>query len=961
MSEPSGGSGSGSGSGPGGGAGSQVAEGVSSAATTAAGAAQLENDPVAGATQMAGGAAGVAGAAGVEGADQVAEAASAAGSAAQAAQAMEHDPVGGLLGMVEAGANVAGAAGASQQTTQAVSGAAGAVQGAAGALGAAQSGSGPAQSGSGPAQTAGGAARGAAPAARPQPASSGPAPAGASGGSAASGGGGSNQASWQVSTADRLHVGYSFLSDAEGGDGWRVQRVALEERLDRPYEAIVDISNEDTSADPLALLGQPAVLTIERHTPRDVQGVIRRVERGGAGGSDRSVAARVYLVPALWTLSQTRNTRVFQEKAVKDILQEVLEAGLGPFQREVQFDLQGTYHPREYCMQWEESDLDFCHRLMEEEGMWYHFDHSGDAEKMVVGDTASSFAGLETQDGNPVPYTPVGQGSSPVEAVMDFLSSRQLVPNKTTVREYDWTRPATDFKGEAELTGNAAASADEPAMEEYVHGPAVHFSQYSEPSFGGDDIAKQADLVKRRRATEIEVARATSELTLASPGLRFELTGHPHAELDREWLVVAVRHEGQGAGDGGGEGGVEYVNHIELIPADVDWRPRRTRWKRRVHSVLTATVVGPSGEEIHTDVHGRIKVQFHWDREGQKDDHSSCFIRSMQPWAGQGWGFVFLPRIGMEVVVTFVDGDIDRPLVIGSVYNGQNPPPYALPDDKTKSTIKSNSSPGGDGFNELRFEDAAGSEEIFIHAQKDMNEVVLNNHTRDVGADESIHVAANRTKSIDKNETITIKGHQQITIQGEGNPNQGAVKGGQMNITGKYSLYANDEIIVEAPNKITLKVPGSSIVMEPGKITLTSGDKSTVVLDANVLAKSSGGSSMFLDANANFHANGGGDILLDANAVMRSNAGSHVTLDGNALVAANAGAQANFTADVTVQGTNATLHGTTASTVSAATATLQGGAGSVEASASGVSASGPTVNIAGAGSTSISGAVVKIN
>jgi type VI secretion system secreted protein VgrG len=937
--------------------GSQVAQGVSSAATTAAGAQQLENDPVAGATQMVSGAAGVAGAAGVEDAEQVADAASAASSAAQAAQAMEHDPVGGLLGMVEAGAAAAGAAGAQQQATQAVSSAASAAQSAIGAAGSAQ----------GAGSTAQGAASSAR-AARAQPAAAGPAaPAAApsSTGSAApagtGGGGASDQASWQFNSADRLHVRYSFQSDAEGGDGWRVQRVVLEERMDRPYEAVLDLSNDDTSADPLALLGQPAVLTIERHAVRDVHGVIRRVERGGGGGSDRSVTARVHLVPALWTLSQTRNTRVFQEKAVKDILQEVLEAGLGPFQREVQFDLQGTYQPREYCMQWEESDLDFCHRLMQEEGMWYHFDHSGDAEKMVIGDTASSFEGLETQDGNPVPYTPVGQGSSPIEAVMEFLSGRQLVPNKTTVREYDWTRPATDFKGEAELTGSAAASADEPAMEEYFHGPAVHFSQFSSPSFGGDDIAKQADLVKRRRATEIDVARATSELTLASPGQRFELTGHPHVELDREWFVVAVRHEGQGAGDGGGEGGVEYVNHLELMPADVDWRPRRTQWKRRVHSVLTATVVGPSGEEIHTDVHGRIKVQFHWDREGQKDDHSSCFIRSMQPWAGQGWGFVFLPRIGMEVVVTFVDGDIDRPLVIGSVYNGQNPPPYALPDDKTKSTIKSNSSPGGDGFNELRFEDAAGSEEIFIHAQKDMNEVVLNNHTRDVGADESIHVAGNRSKSIDVNETITIKGHQQITIQGEGNPNQGAVKGGQMNITGKYSLYANDEIIVEAPNKITLKVPGSSIVMEPGKITLTSGDKSTVVLDANVLAKSSGGSSMFLDANANFHANGGGDILLDANAVMRSNAGSHVTLDANALTAASAGAQANLTADATVSGTNATLSGTAASTVSAPTATLQGGAGSVEASASGVSASGPTVNIAGAGSTSISGAVVKIN
>jgi type VI secretion system secreted protein VgrG len=434
--------------------------------------------------------------------------------------------------------------------------------------------------------------------------------------------------------------------------------------------------------------------------------------------------------------------------------------------------------------------------------------------------------------------------------------------------------------------------------------------------------------------------------------------------MNQAWLVVGVRHEGRGRsqGEAAGEGSqAEYVNHLELMPASVDWRPARTLWKRRIHSVMTAKVVGPAGEEIHTDVHGRIKVQFHWDRLGKTDDKSSCWIRSMQPWGGEGWGFVFLPRIGMEVVVTFVDGDIDRPLVIGSVYNGKNTPPYALPDDKTKSTIKTNSTPGGNGYNELRFEDAAGEEEVFIHAQKDMNEVVENNHTRSVGADETISVGGNRTKSVDVNETITIKGHQMITINGEGDHASGSVPGGQMKITGKYNLYANDEIIVEAPNKITLKVPGSSIVMEPGKITLTSGGKSQIVIDANILAKSSGNSSVFLDANANVHASGGGDILLDANAVTRSNAGSSVTLDANALVAASTGGQTNLTADAVVSGANATLSGTAASTVSAPTATLQGGAGSVEASASGVSASGPSINIAGAGSTSISGAVVKIN
>jgi type VI secretion system secreted protein VgrG len=747
-----------------------------------------------------------------------------------------------------------------------------------------------------------------------------------------------------------------------------VRRVVLEERMDRPYEAVLELTNDDTSADPLALLGQPAVLSIERHTTRDVQGVIRRVERGQSGQgqsgrSDRSVSARVFLVPALWTLSQSRNTRIFQDKKVTEILQEVLEAGLGPFQREVQLDLQGTYQAREYCVQWEESDLDFCHRLMQEEGIWYHFDHSGDAEKMVLGDSASSFEGLETQDGNPVPYTPVGQGSSPVEAVMELVSGRQLVPNKAVVREYDWTRPATEFKGEAELSGDAAASADEPAMEEYVHGPSVHFSQYSSPAFAGNDANFQASMMKARRQTEIEVARATSELTLASPSLRFELTGHPHAELDREWLVVAVRHEGEGASDGGGEGGVEYVNHLELIPADVDWRPRRTQWKRRVHSVLTATVVGPSGEEIYTDVHGRIKVQFHWDREGQKDEHSSCFLRSMQPWAGQGWGFVFLPRIGMEVVVTFVDGDIDRPLVIGTVYHGTNTPPYPLPDDKTKSTIKSNSTPGGDGFNELRFEDAAGHEEIFIHAQKDMNETILNNHSRSVGANETISVTGNRTKSVDKNENVTIKGSHKTTIQGSETGDGQSISGGHVTVTGDYQLDTTKTILAKAPQKVRLECEGTYIEMTPSQIKLHCGGATIIMEAAQIEAKSSQATIVRLNGDAKVLSSQGAELFMNANADLKNSAGSHVNFEGGtAKLESSQGGIVELTNNAAMEGLQATMTGQTKAKVSgAAEAALEGGGGAVKATPAGVDASGPQVNITGQGMVNVAGAVVKLN
>ncbi len=951
------GSGGGGGTGGPGGVGSQVAQGASAASTAASGASQLADDPVGGATDVVSGAAGVASAAGVQEAQQVADAAEAAGTAVGAAQDLQHDPVGGLLGLAEAAAGAAGVAGAASQATQAAQGAIGAAQGVASmAQGAASSAQGARES-AGAARESVAARR---EATRAEPAASGPAADAGGGDDGGDDGGGAvaatsgDQAAW-ISAGPPLHTRYSFTADSVQTD-WNVEKMELVERLDQPYEATLVLSHPDDAMDVVGLLGQRAVFSFSRHDiQRDVQGVIRRVERLTTSlvESGQRTTVRLHLVPRVWMLSQSLDTRIFQEMTAPEILEKVFKgAGLASGE-DYRLGLRRTYLKREYCVQWEESNLDFCLRLMEEEGIWFRFEHTGEIEVLVLGDEVQSFPGLEGQSGDTIPYTWLAQGSGAIEKVTSLVLGDLITPNEFAVHAYNWTKPTLAIKGESKMPTTG--------LELYRHDPTAQQAGYSGTAYGREDAVMQATRMGERELAKHR-ATADSDVSTAIPGVCFTLEEHFVEALNKSWLIVGVRHSGRGPSVSvDDESQVEYANQLELLSADTEWRPARTQWRRRIHSVMTATVVGPAGEEIHTDEHGRIKVQFHWDREGKRDDKSSCWMRSMQPWGGESWGFVFIPRIGMEVIVTFVDGDIDRPLVIGSVYNGTNVPPYSLPNEKTKSTIKTYSTPGGNGFNELRFEDSAGHEEVFVHAQKDMNEVVLNNHTRSVGVDETISVGGNRVKSVDVNETITIKGHQMITINGEGTEPDGSVKGGQMKITGKYNLYANDEIIVEAPNKITLKVPGSSIVMEPGKITLTSGDNSTIVLDANVLAKSSGNSSMFLDANANLHANGGGDVLLDANACVRSNAGSNVTLDANALVAASAGAQANLTADATVSGTNATLSGTAASTVSAPTATLQGGAGSVEASASGVSAAGPTVSIAGAGSTSISGAVVKIN
>ena len=340
-----------------------------------------------------------------------------------------------------------------------------------------------------------------------------------------------------------------------------------------------------------------------------------------------------------------------------------------------------------------------------------------------------------------------------------------------------------------------------------------------------------------------------------------------------------------------------------------------------VHGPQTATVVGEAGEEIWTDKYGRVKVQFHWDRDGKKDENSSCWVRVAQVWAGAQWGAMHIPRVGQEVIVDFLEGDPDKPIVIGRVYNADNMPPYTLPDNKTQSGIKSRSTKGGNpqNFNEIRFEDLKGHEELHIQAEKDMSTLVKHDQSTSVGGDRS----------------ISVTGNQSVTISGKGeSPVHSTVS-----VTGKHTLDASDTIKIQAPTSITLECGGSTIVMEPGKITITAGGGAKFVLDANALAQSNAGAKTLHDANVLHQSVVGSKVLLDANVLAQSSGGSKVVLDGSALVDGVGGA---------------TVHG-------GPNATLTSGASTVKTSGSGVDVSGPKVDIAGSGTVKISGAVVKVN
>ena len=447
--------------------------------------------------------------------------------------------------------------------------------------------------------------------------------------------------------------------------------------------------------------------------------------------------------PALALLNLSKRSRIFQEMSVPDILQAVLDEGLSVYQREIEMAVEETYPTREYCLQYRESDLAFAERLMQEEGIAYAITHDGDTEQVVLTDRNGSFEEIDT--GDVVFYERVDDVVSDALGVHEVRRVATPTTTKVMVRDHDWMTPAEP----------KSAESGDGDRESYQFGLGRHLTL---TDYDGD---RQAPLRLEGLMRDAVLLRGAGRVIGFAPGLKFQLVGHSGA-LDGEYLLLEVHHHsaiGEGADD-------PYENHFTAIPYETPYRPSRVRPKPRIPSVQTAVVVGPSGEEIHTDEHGRVKVQFPWDLEGANDENSSCWLRVQQAWAHGSWGHVFIPRIGMEVAVHFAHGDPDRPVVHGCLYNSEHHPPYGLPDEKTKSTIKSESSPGGGGFNELRFEDKMGSEQVYLHAQKDLDELVKNDHTTSVGGDQTNTVGNDQTQDITGFQEETVHCDQTMTVDG---------------------------------------------------------------------------------------------------------------------------------------------------------------------------------------------------
>ncbi|ELY6213364.1 type VI secretion system tip protein VgrG [Cronobacter dublinensis] len=545
-------------------------------------------------------------------------------------------------------------------------------------------------------------------------------------------------------------------------EGLLFWKLSGRESLSEPFMFTLTLLGTDARADRSALLGQPVTVTIPTQalmTPRYLNGKVTRVAVSAVEMSGTRYAAYELTVePDLWPMQRDRNLRIFQGQTVPQIVKTLL----GESRVNVEERLSGSYRVWEYCVQYQESSLDFMSRLLELEGITYHFRHEQDRHTLILTDAPGQyepFPGYET-----IPYhvTPSG-GSTDEEGISQWALEDSVTPGIYSLDDYDFRKPnAWLFQARQNPKSPQPGSID-------VYDWPGRFVEHGHGEF-------YARIRQERWQVEHRQTQGTGTALGIAPGHTFVLRNAPFFGDNGEYLTtVAHYHFEENRYASGADSNTIHETRFEVIPADVPYRPsQKTPWPR-TYGPQTAKVVGPQGESIWTDKYGRVKVKFHWDRLSKGDDTSSSWVRVSSAWAGQGFGGVQIPRVGDEVVVDFINGDPDRPLITGRVYNEASMPPWALPAAATQMGFLSRSKDGSpDNANALRFEDKAGAEQVWLHAERNMDTEVENdethsvgsNRTKTIGANETTTVKKNRTETVVENETITVHQNRTETVDG---------------------------------------------------------------------------------------------------------------------------------------------------------------------------------------------------
>jgi type VI secretion system secreted protein VgrG len=556
-----------------------------------------------------------------------------------------------------------------------------------------------------------------------------------------------------------------------GPDVLLLERFTGEEAISAPYLYTLHVVSENDSIDAGSLLRKPLWVTLELPdgSTRVIHGVARRFIQ--LDRTDVLTNYRIEMVPWLWFLSLVHDCRIFQEKTVPEILEAVFKgAGMTDFKNQCI----GSYAKRDYCVQYRESDLDFVSRLMEEEGIFYFFEHTKSKHTLVLADAASAVKACPGQA--EARMSPQANPSLHEDVVLGAAFERVERTGKVSLADYNFLTPNSNI--------DVTVAGERPA--EFYDYPGDYASRA--------DGERYARLMLDAREVGADVLSGSGTCRAFQPGYHFTLKGHYRRDRNEKYLLTRVSHDAHSGGFGTdrGDDAEDYRNSFEAIPYKVPFRPLASTPRPIVHGTQTAVVVGKAGEEIWVDKYGRVKVQFHWDRLGKKDEHSSCWVRVASTWAGKNWGAIQIPRIGQEVVVDFLEGNPDRPIIIGSVYNADQMPPYALPDNQTQSGVKTRSSKGGAtaNFNEIRFEDKKGSELLYIHAEKDQQNVVEHDDTQTVGNDQTQTVEKNQTLTVKGNRTRTVEGDEKMEVKGK---REAKVTGTEsLAVTGKQTVKLDD-------------------------------------------------------------------------------------------------------------------------------------------------------------------------